>query len=606
MPARLSRVRVIGASFSLFAAALLCAQSPSARAEWTIPAGGAAVYDADERCEWEPVDASQRRRAKPYAGPPHLTMLFASEVAADRRHVDVVPRDLRWVAPWLAFDLRKPRGGRLDVLVPWLDPFGDLRLRGRVTPPDEDGVQRIECKVTTGVPKQDDRISEKTYEHWLKTLRDYDRGKGTLEIARRTDATRGAVVSFEARLQMTCRRIEDGAEYTLDLRQQWTLRELRENRGGAFQARVHESVRRASKWIHRELAKGTDWDRVRETSRDEGPGAWALAVLALLHAEWDPNDTIVRAYINRVRGADLTQTYTLALAMLMLEKSYAPPNERYLLLSGAIERPSPRQLSPEDLALMKKWTARLLSHRDDGVDPAYLSRWGYYTGRGYDNSNSQFALLALHSAKMCGVDVSRTVWHAAARHLLEAQCPAEGDELRLPLVSHREVEKLGAPHLVQRSSLESVARGHGYSSARSSPYGSMVAAGVSGLTVCLANLIEGGREPSEAEAIEQAIRDGFSWLHRNRAVRVVAGFDRWHQDYWFYYWLYSLERACELSRVAWIGDWDWYFEGAELLMGTQHADGKFDRNNLVNNCFAVLFLKKAQLPVLTGPRDRKQ
>ena len=44
---------------------------------------------------------------------------------------------------------------------------------------------------------------------------------------------------------------------------------------------------------------------------------WALAVLTLLHAEWDPKDTVLRAYMNRVRREELTQTYTLALAMLI-------------------------------------------------------------------------------------------------------------------------------------------------------------------------------------------------------------------------------------------------------------------------------------------------
>ena len=368
---------------------------------------------------------------------------------------------------------------------------------------------------------------------------------------------------------------------------------------------MRESVRTRGRWIHGELAKGTRWDRVRETSRDEGAGVWALAVLTLLHAEWDPKDTVLRAYMNRVRREELTQTYTLALAMLMLERAYAPPGERQLLLSGKIPKPMERRLSAEDLTLMKAWTKRLLSHRDDRVDPAYISRWGYYTGRGFDNSNTQFALLALHSAKMCGVDVSRTVWHAAARHLLEDQCPPEGGALRLPLVSHREAEKLGAPHVVPRSALESAPLGYTYGGPQGLPYGSMTAAGISGLTVCLANLLEDGRAPREAADVEQAIRDGFAWMHRHRAVRVVAGDDTWHEDYWFYYWLYSLERACELSRVSWVGDWDWYYEGAELLMATQDEQGRFDRHEMLSTCFAVLFLKKAQLPVLTGPRDRR-
>ena len=82
------------------------------------------------------------------------------------------------------------------------------------------------------------------------------------------------------------------------------------------------------------------------------------------------------------------------------------------------------------------------------------------------------------------------------------------------------------------------------------------------------------------------------------------GEDPGHHDYWWFYWLYSLERACELSQVAWIGEWDWYQDGAEFLMAGQDDEGEFAGRTLVDNCFALLFLKQAQLPVLTGPRDR--
>ena len=69
-----------------------------------------------------------------------------------------------------------------------------------------------------------------------------------------------------------------------------------------------------------------------------------------------------------------------------------------------------------------------------------------------------------------------------------------------------------------------------------------------------------------------------------------------------YYYLYGLERACELNQVARIDSRDWYFEGASLLLEMQQADGRFQHGGFADHCFAVLFLKKASFAVFTGDR----
>jgi len=69
---------------------------------------------------------------------------------------------------------------------------------------------------------------------------------------------------------------------------------------------------------------------------------------------------------------------------------------------------------------------------------------------------------------------------------------------------------------------------------------------------------------------------------------------------WYGYALYSLERACELGGIARLGERDWYFDGCMQLLRQQGRDGGFP--TIEDTCFAVLFLKKAQLPVRTGPR----
>ena len=85
----------------------------------------------------------------------------------------------------------------------------------------------------------------------------------------------------------------------------------------------------------------------------------------------------------------------------------------------------------------------------------------------------------------------------------------------------------------------------------------------------------------------------------------------------YHYYIYGLERACELNRVALLGNRDWYFEGASMLLGLLDGGsaGGFRRGparvsrglfqgDLTGTCFSVLFLKISAppLPVITGKR----
>ena len=101
--------------------------------------------------------------------------------------------------------------------------------------------------------------------------------------------------------------------------------------------------------------------------------------------------------------------------------------------------------------------------------------------------------------------------------------------------------------------------------------------------------------------IDHAIQNGFAWLASNFTMRHNPGFAAPPQS-WPHYTMYSVERACELSRVAWLQDRDWYFEGAMLLIENQLASGEFGAAGFDGTCFAVLFLKKAALPAITGGR----
>jgi hypothetical protein len=130
-------------------------------------------------------------------------------------------------------------------------------------------------------------------------------------------------------------------------------------------------------------------------------------------------------------------------------------------------------------------------------------------------------------------------------------------------------------------------------------------------------------KPLETES-ETSVRDGLAWLGRSFTVRTNPGpKNTMAGPSWHHYWLYAVERAGVLAGVDWMGDRDWYGEGAEFLCDLQAKDGGWwagflapvpvrpDRlaaqpevavspQSVLDTCFALLFLKKGTTPVRRG------
>src|SRR5207237_492628 len=60
-----------------------------------------------------------------------------------------------------------------------------------------------------------------------------------------------------------------------------------------------------------------------------------------------------------------------------------------------------------------------------------------------------------------------------------------------------------------------------------------------------------------------------------------------------YYFLWSLERVAVAFGLNTIGNKNWHAWGSELLLAKQAADGSW--NSQVDTCFALLFLRRANL-----------
>ncbi len=189
---------------------------------------------------------------------------------------------------------------------------------------------------------------------------------------------------------------------------------------------------------------------------------------------------------------------------------------------------------------------------------------------GTDNSNTQFAILA--------------IW-VAGRHDVPT-------------------EKVGA--LIDRRFRTSQGTGGnwGYHYEPNNPGGSpaMTAAGLLGLAVGHGVSAPGTSAPKEGLDDEQ-IKKGFKYLsdQLGKSVTVVKTRNKVQHNGVGLYFLWSVERVGVMYNLRTFGDKDWYAWGSQMIVDNQAADGSVSlgdypgRQVLVDTCFALLFLKRANL-----------
>jgi hypothetical protein len=336
-----------------------------------------------------------------------------------------------------------------------------------------------------------------------------------------------------------------------------------------------------------------------------------MGLLALVKAGIPLDDAVVAACRKELRSREILDTYSLGNAAMAVEACYAPSSERDELRSGLLAAPRPREPAAEDRQALQRWVEQIFANRDASTDPDELLRFHYTPDRSYDNSTNQYGLLGLYAARLCGIRQSEASWRAAAAHLLADQVPQD-DARRLQLTGEQAFRAMGdnAPAAGERIKIA----GWGYrgveNGAPPNVRGSMTAACIAGLAMCRAALLDLGTPRTERTIarIDAAIDSGFAWLaeHFDVATNPNAINDGY---LWRYYYLYALERACELCDVTLIDRRDWYFEGAMTLMAWMRPSGELPAEEwgyrdayghaIERTAFAVLFLAKAALPVLT-------
>jgi len=581
-------------SRALATALALATTTPVAFAQelrWNLPARGAALYRRTLQVE-STHEPTQAWIPGVWFGEPMVAAVMAGELAPDRQRLLEPASDPRDLLACIALDLRLPRGGKARLEVETFDRFFPLQVDVVLGELAADGSQTIGA--TIEVDQKAARVAS--------TNPNIAKLRGKLQGRRVVDRDKGLVTAIagSAEFSVDYPAFTEGTEVRPVRKQQihvvdaWTLDTVLAPDDAEFRTRVAKAIRDSVAALQKELTTRLDGkfdDGGGDPHHEHRPGELALVLLALKRAGEDARGPLLQKGYDTLRRLVIAGSYELGVAILAMEALYTPASEWEDLRAGRLKAPMPRTPSAEDLAILREWTKKLLGNIDTTVDAAYLRRWHYGPSTSWDNSCTQYALLGLYAASLCGVEISPTVWTASINHWLKCTKPGSTGTPRL--VYQQELAKAKGTR-ASGSKVQAV----GWSYHEGEATGSMTTAGISALTLCTSALrLQKKGNPKLLGEADAAVRGGFLWLEQNFSVRHNPG-PRGEWPNWQLYYLYGLERACELNQVALLGEHDWYFEGAVRLLVSQSDDGNW--GDWVATAFGLLFLKKTALPAMTG------
>lgn len=318
---------------------------------------------------------------------------------------------------------------------------------------------------------------------------------------------------------------------------------------GVTAGQVNEAIARGVRFLKSEQREDGTWE---ERPLYAG-GLTPLATLALLQSGCDVTDEAVAKALRRLRSFRPDATYTASLQTMVF--CHAEPERDLLLIQRNVRWLEEHQIRAGENAGM--WAIAAPGTPDHT-----------------DNSMTHMAMLALYEAERVGVMAEEETWRLALGYWRRSQ-----------------------------NSDGSWGWGPGYPGT-----GSMTAAGIASLLAASQRLEPGdARVAGEAiaccqpQAPNKQLDAANSWLARNFSVNRNPGVDYWHS-----YYLFALERVGRITAQRFIGDHDWYREGAETVVGLQLPNGAWpsdlDEEHLndqrVSTSFYLLFLAKGRRPLL--------
>ena len=384
---------------------------------------------------------------------------------------------------------------------------------------------------------------------------------------------------------------------------------------------IKKAIEKGKNWLRtKQERNGSYIDKGGSFARDFPVGSTALCVMALLHSGVKKDDPGVQKAFAWMKRQAFQKVYDVAAMLMAYETKYMPMEELNDVESFSEEKAKKTiqdSITRADKAIVERAAKWLIEKQEK------TGTWGYPDrGDSYDHSNTQYAMLGLKSAARCGVKIPSKVWKKAAGHWCDVQrinAPKVVLKLEFFRENDRGIEVEEKPDDSTRAQdPEKVDQGPwGYFikkrddamvSIEDAGYGSMTCAGLTSLLIAESELLAGKNLNDKLKKrIETAKKQGLAWLQHNYSVRgnkPSAGF--W--SVFYYYYLYSLERVGVLYGIKTIDGHDWYQEGAMLLVRAQKSDGSwvdYDEIPVLDSAFALLFLRRATIPVATGVTKKK-
>ncbi len=421
-------------------------------------------------------------------------------------------------------------------------------------------------------------------------------------------------------------------------------------RMGVDPEKVEQAVKRAVEYLKAQQGADGSWQGQR-LSGGYPEGVTALVTYALLKAGVKPSEECIGKAFEHLRKQPFKTVYSVSCLILALSALCQPPplkDEEKKMLKNPMKRTTVfdppdermrkrRKKMPKGLRDLLQRAVRWLIQQQtkEGVwrYPGNQPGGNNVAGSGpyEDASNSQYAMLALYSAKRVGVPVPSSIFAGVANWFLKNQ-EADGPEVKpfkVPaadlsinklkkmekdilrrmedawkeqvkgwrnakrkgeeppkLESPRKTTVVDIPNPYKRMKGElgkMKARGWSYVNREgklvpaqapnmkqdwTKVTGSMTTSGIISLVICKEALE--GKSGSLTKAISRGIRDGMAWLAHNWTVTKNPNAQCWHL-----YYLYGIERAAVLALAETIGEHKWYKEGADYLIGAQQSDGSW-------------------------------
>lgn len=243
--------------------------------------------------------------------------------------------------------------------------------------------------------------------------------------------------------------------------------------------------------------------------------------------------------------------------------------------------------------------------------------WDYRARSAGDTSISQYAVLGLWEAARSGVKIPSRVWDRAAAwhtsrqlqdgsftyHPAGRAAPGSSGGTHTMTVAGTASLHVARMYLYPNSTdMADIEPGAGKKRS-SRKFGVLLPALIdadepdvdAALSVEPSN--ENYRPAVRLATIQASIGSGKRWLNDRFVVNPPTS--------WQLYYLYGIERLAALAGMREIGDHDWYAEGAELLVSTQHAAGYWQDGcgPPAATSLGVMFLVKATEKMLNRAPD---